>query len=216
METVAFILGLLILILSGAVLFTVIPILALIGLIKPNTFSSILKKHATRPRIFATLSASSIGVIVVSLVSMLMIGYGSTDERFASFRAPESQKEKQSQEVAKKTPEPPKAPKTVKETKKVAKPKSQPKPKKVAKKQTNTAEQAPNRTTVSLAPTQSYSRPKPKPQPRRQSSSSGVVKKSNSGICHAPGTTYYARTKNFIAYNSLNACLNSGGRMPLR
>lgn len=45
-------------------------------------------------------------------------------------------------------------------------------------------------------------------------SAAGKVKKSTSGICHAPGTTYYARTKNFTAYNSLDECLSSGGRLP--
>ena len=43
-----------------------------------------------------------------------------------------------------------------------------------------------------------------------------VVKKSSTGICHAPGTTYYAKTKNFTAYDSIQGCLDSGGRLPLR
>jgi hypothetical protein len=43
---------------------------------------------------------------------------------------------------------------------------------------------------------------------------SGVVKKSRTGICHAPGTTYYAQTLNFISYESIEACLASGGRLP--
>jgi len=42
------------------------------------------------------------------------------------------------------------------------------------------------------------------------------VKKSKTGICHAPGTTYYARTKNYTPYATLNECLNSGGRLPKR
>lgn len=42
------------------------------------------------------------------------------------------------------------------------------------------------------------------------------VKKSTSSICHAPGTTYYARTKNFTPYNTIDECLNSGGRLPKR
>ncbi len=46
--------------------------------------------------------------------------------------------------------------------------------------------------------------------------SAGVVKKSNSGICHAPGTTYYDQTKNFTPYNSTDECLASGGRLPKR
>lgn len=58
---------------------------------------------------------------------------------------------------------------------------------------------------------------KPKPRPAPQASNSGgVVKMSDSGICHAPGTTYYSRTKNYTAYNSLSACLNAGGRLPKR
>jgi micrococcal nuclease len=62
-------------------------------------------------------------------------------------------------------------------------------------------------------------RPISAPQPRPAASapsSSGVVKKSTSDICHAPGTTYYSRTTNFTPYNSVQACLNSGGRLPLR
>ena len=42
------------------------------------------------------------------------------------------------------------------------------------------------------------------------------VKKSNSGICHAPGSTYYDRTRNYVPYPNMSACLNSGGRMPKR
>lgn len=62
----------------------------------------------------------------------------------------------------------------------------------------------------------------PAPPPRTQSvqtpapSSGGAVKKSNSGICHAPGTTYYDRTKNYTSFPSLDACLSSGGRLPRR
>lgn len=40
------------------------------------------------------------------------------------------------------------------------------------------------------------------------------VKMSNSGICHAPNTTYYEQTKNFTPYKSLDECLKAGGRMP--
>ena len=49
-----------------------------------------------------------------------------------------------------------------------------------------------------------------------QASSSGVVKKSRTSICHAPGTTYYARTQHYTGYDSLQDCLNSGGRLPKR
>lgn len=40
------------------------------------------------------------------------------------------------------------------------------------------------------------------------------VKMSKSGICHAPNTTYYSQTKNYIPYPTLQDCLNAGGRMP--
>lgn len=40
------------------------------------------------------------------------------------------------------------------------------------------------------------------------------VKKSSTGICHGKGTTYYEKTKNFISYESIDDCLNSGGRLP--
>ena len=43
-----------------------------------------------------------------------------------------------------------------------------------------------------------------------------VVKKSKSGICHAKSSSSYSRTKNFTAYESLESCLNSGGRCPKR
>lgn len=47
-------------------------------------------------------------------------------------------------------------------------------------------------------------------------SSEDVVKKSSTGICHAPGTTYYSRTKKFTPYDSIKDCLDSGGRLPKR
>ena len=37
------------------------------------------------------------------------------------------------------------------------------------------------------------------------------VKKSKSGICHAKGSTYYSKTKNYTPYQSMEACLKSGG-----
>jgi len=41
-----------------------------------------------------------------------------------------------------------------------------------------------------------------------------VIKKSKTGICHAPGTTYYNQTKSYTAYKTLKDCLDSGGRLP--
>ena len=42
------------------------------------------------------------------------------------------------------------------------------------------------------------------------------VKMSKSGICHAKGTSYYNKTKNYTAYNTLEECLRAGGRKPKR
>jgi hypothetical protein len=42
------------------------------------------------------------------------------------------------------------------------------------------------------------------------------VKKSKSGICHAKGTSYYAQTKNYTAFNSLEECIKAGGRATKR
>lgn len=42
------------------------------------------------------------------------------------------------------------------------------------------------------------------------------VKKSSTGICHAKGSTYYIKTKNYTAYDNIDDCLDSGGRLPKR
>lgn len=42
------------------------------------------------------------------------------------------------------------------------------------------------------------------------------VKMSKTGICHAKGSTYYAQTKSFTPYKTLEECLKAGGRMPKR
>ena len=40
-----------------------------------------------------------------------------------------------------------------------------------------------------------------------------AVKKSSTGLCHARGTQYYNQTLKYTAYDSINACLSSGGRL---
>ena len=40
------------------------------------------------------------------------------------------------------------------------------------------------------------------------------VKKSTSGICHCPGGQFYDRTTNFTEFETIDACLDSGGREP--
>ena len=40
------------------------------------------------------------------------------------------------------------------------------------------------------------------------------VKKSSSNICHEKGTQYYKQTIKYKSYNSIEDCLNSGGRLP--
>ncbi len=42
------------------------------------------------------------------------------------------------------------------------------------------------------------------------------VKKSRSGICHPKGSTYYSRTRHYTPYDTMQACLDSGGRAPRR
>ena len=41
-----------------------------------------------------------------------------------------------------------------------------------------------------------------------------VIKKSETGICVAPHTTYYDTTKNYTKYKTLDECLKSGGSLP--
>ena len=43
-----------------------------------------------------------------------------------------------------------------------------------------------------------------------------AVKKSKNGICHDVQSPDYQRTKNFIAFDSMPECLESGGRYPKR
>ena len=40
------------------------------------------------------------------------------------------------------------------------------------------------------------------------------VKKSTSGICHEIGSQYYKQTKKYESFNTIEDCLNSGGRLP--
>lgn len=40
------------------------------------------------------------------------------------------------------------------------------------------------------------------------------VKQSSSGICHPPESSWYERTTNYKAFDSLPSCLDAGGRLP--
>ena len=40
------------------------------------------------------------------------------------------------------------------------------------------------------------------------------VKKSSSDICHEKGSQYYKQTKKYESFNTIEDCLNSGGRLP--
>ena len=42
------------------------------------------------------------------------------------------------------------------------------------------------------------------------------VKKSKNGICHEYGSKYYEQTKHFKVFQSIDECINSGGRLPKR
>jgi hypothetical protein len=39
-----------------------------------------------------------------------------------------------------------------------------------------------------------------------------IIKKSSAGICHPPESSYYERTRNFRSFQTLRACIDSGGR----
>ena len=58
------------------------------------------------------------------------------------------------------------------------------------------------------------------PQPKaavaapKADASAPAVKKSNTGICHAAGTSYYGRTQNFTPFATMDECIKSGGRLP--
>lgn len=41
-----------------------------------------------------------------------------------------------------------------------------------------------------------------------------TIKKSNSGLCHSPPSSWYERTNNYQPYDSVDACLDSGGKLP--
>jgi len=41
-----------------------------------------------------------------------------------------------------------------------------------------------------------------------------AVKMSKSEICHAVDSSYYNRTKNFTSFETLNECIDAGGRLP--
>jgi hypothetical protein len=41
-----------------------------------------------------------------------------------------------------------------------------------------------------------------------------AVKKSDAGICHDASSTSYGNTKKFTAFNSLDECVKSGGKLP--
>ena len=40
------------------------------------------------------------------------------------------------------------------------------------------------------------------------------VKKSTSNICHEKRSQYYKQTKKYESFNSIEDCLDSGGRLP--
>ena len=40
------------------------------------------------------------------------------------------------------------------------------------------------------------------------------VKKSSTNICHEKGSQYYKQTKKYESFNTIEDCLNSGGRLP--
>lgn len=41
-----------------------------------------------------------------------------------------------------------------------------------------------------------------------------IVKRSTSGLCHPPQSSWYERTKNYIPFKTLEECLDAGGQLP--
>ncbi|MFC4259716.1 HNH endonuclease family protein [Marinobacter lacisalsi] len=41
-----------------------------------------------------------------------------------------------------------------------------------------------------------------------------TIKQSSSGLCHPPQSPWYERTTNFTAFDTVEACLAAGGRLP--
>ena len=56
----------------------------------------------------------------------------------------------------------------------------------------------------------------PKAAADSQDANAPAVKKSNTGVCHAAGSTYYGRTQNFTPFATMAECIKSGGRLPKR
>jgi len=42
------------------------------------------------------------------------------------------------------------------------------------------------------------------------------VKKSNAGICHEKTSNGYKQTKNFTPFKTMDECIKSGGRAPMK
>ena len=78
---------------------------------------------------------------------------------------------------------------------------------------TKDSKPAPAAKPASAKDTDAKASPSTKPAPSK-ASASGQIKKSSSGICHAPGTEYYDRTQNFEPFRSMADCIKSGGREP--
>lgn len=52
----------------------------------------------------------------------------------------------------------------------------------------------------------------PSVNPIASAAAENVIKKSSSGICHDTDSRFYSRTKNFIAYDTMALCVESGAR----
>lgn len=86
----------------------------------------------------------------------------------------------------------------------------------------NQSKSEPVKTVEKKEVTEQVSEPTPKTEVETQpvvqepafDRSNPPVKMSSSSICHAQGTEYYNRTKNFTPFESVEACVKSGGRLP--
>lgn len=177
-----------------------------IGLIRPGIYSQLFKRELSRKRIGVIGGAILVGsfslfAITVDPVQQTndvpVTGIGQNEEQ--SVDGSSSQVENLENQAG--------------EVTEIAQPESQ---------QADTALQNPvvaplvnfNQNNSSTSEQKSGSTTAESPKQTPTNTTSGVVKKSESGICHAPGTRYYDRTKNYTSYNSIQACLDSGGKLP--
>lgn len=202
-----------------------------IVLVKPRIAQRHLKLSATpsRKSVLTKGLAGTLGLAVFTIAAQGMtlpdsvkqsVSSQQTTKQLQAVNQPQNTKKENVDKAVEQAPETPKSEVKKEEPAQKSEPKQEkqePKavapttpPKKSAETQTKQQPSPPKPATPKPA---SPSTPKPKPT-EKPAPTTGTVKLSKNKICHAPGTTYYNRTKNYTPYPSLQSCLNAGGRLP--